>query len=116
MHKTLFYSRLKGDQIMKMLFSVEFPPEPFNTYVRDGNVGKILSSILDDIKPEAAYFTEQSGKRGALFVVEVAGATDITRIAEPFFLKFKAECKFRILMTPKELAGAGLEALGNKWA
>jgi len=101
---------------MKMIFSVEFPPEPFNTLVRNGSVGKLIGAILEDIKPEAAYFSEQDGKRGAFFVVEVAGAPDITRIAEPFFLKFHADCKFRIAMTPKELAGANLEGLGKKWA
>jgi len=100
---------------MKMLFSVEFPFEPFNTYVRNGSVGKLLASILEDIKPEAAYFSEQDGKRGAILIVEVAGAPDITRIAEPFFLKFNADAKFRILMTPKDLEKAGLEALGAKW-
>ena len=101
---------------MKMLFSAEFPLEPFNTLTRNGSVGKVLSSILEDLKPEAAYFTEQDGKRGCFLVVEVAGAADITRIAEPFFLKCGAECRFRIMMTPKDLAGAGLEALGKKWA
>ena len=100
---------------MKMLFSAEFPHEPFNAYVRNGSAGKILSSILGDLGPEAVYFTEQDGKRGVFLIIEVASASDIPRISEPFFLKLNADCRFRIMMTPKDLEKAGLEMLGVKW-
>jgi hypothetical protein len=100
---------------MKMLFSAEFPHEPFNACVRNGSAGTLLRSIIDDLAPEAVYFTEQDGKRGLFLVVEVAGASDIPRIAEPFFLKLNADCRFRVLMTPKDLEKAGLETLGIKW-
>jgi hypothetical protein len=37
---------------MKMLLTVEFPLEPFNSLVRNGKVGEIIGRILDAIKPE----------------------------------------------------------------
>ena len=46
---------------MKMLLTVEFPHEPFNVLVRGGKVGEVIERILETIKPEAAYFTEQDG-------------------------------------------------------
>ena len=49
---------------MTMLITVEMPHEPFNTLVRNGSAGKIIRQILDTIKPEIAYFTEQDGARG----------------------------------------------------
>ena len=101
---------------MKMLLTVEFPPEPFNSLVRSGKVGEIIGRILESIKPETAYFTEQDGKRGGIFVVNVQNSSDVPAFAEPFFLNFQADCKFRILMSPKDLQKAGLEKLGKKWA
>jgi hypothetical protein len=101
---------------MKMLLTVEFPSEPFNTFVRSGKVGEIIGRILDTIKPETAYFTEQDGKRGGFFVVNVQTASDVPAFAEPFFLMFQASCKFRVLMSPEDLQKAGLESLGKKWA
>ena len=101
---------------MKMLLTVEFPPEPFNSLVRSGKAGELLGRILETIKPEAAYFTEQDGNRGALFVVNVKTPSDVPVFAEPFFLKFQANCKFRILMSPGDLHKAGLDELGKKWA
>lgn len=101
---------------MKMLLNVEFPLEPFNSLVRNGKVGGILEHILDTIKPESAYFTEQNGKRGGIFIVDINAPSDVPFYAEPFFLNFEASCKFRIVMSPEDLQNAGLNDLGKKWA
>ena len=101
---------------MKMLLMVECPNEPFNTLVRAGKVGEVVERILESIKPEAAYFTEQDGKRGAVLLIDVQEPSDVPTFAEPFFLNFNATCKFRIVMSPQDLQKAGLEALGQKWA
>ncbi|WPX17930.1 hypothetical protein RHM58_29755 [Pseudomonas sp. 10S4] len=70
---------------MKMLLTVEFPHEPFNTLVRAGKVGEIIGRVLDSIKPETAYFTEQDGMRGGIFLIDMQDASEIPRFAEPFF-------------------------------
>jgi len=101
---------------MKMLLTVDFPIEPFNSLVRSGKVGEIIQRIIETIKPETAYFTEQDGKRGGIFIVNLNSPSDVPIYAEPFFLKFNASCKFRILMSPADLQKAGLEELGRKWA
>lgn len=100
---------------MKMLLSVEFPPEPFNTLVRKGKVDEIIERILDTIQPEMVYFTEQNGKRGCILVTHVTKPSDVPVFAEPFFLNFEATCEFRILMSPEDLKNAGLKELGKKW-
>ncbi len=99
---------------MKMLLTVEIPHEPFNSLVRSGKAGEIIGRILETIKPETAYFTEQDGTRGAIFVIDVKTPSDVPSFSEPFFLNFQADCKFRILMSPEDLRKAGLEALGKK--
>jgi hypothetical protein len=101
---------------MRMLIHVTLPPEPFNTACKNGTVGQTMSGILAEMKPEAVYFTEQCGQRGAFIVADVAGPSDIPRVCEPWFLKFNAEVKIRIAMTPQDLAKSGLEQLGKKWA
>ncbi len=100
---------------MRILIDVMFPHEPFNTAVRKGSVGTTINRILDDIKPEAVYFTERDGRRGATLIVNVTQSSDIPSLAEPWFLNFNADCRFRIAMTPEDLQQAGLEELGKKW-
>jgi hypothetical protein len=100
---------------MKMLLTVEFPLEPFNSLVKSGKSGEIIGRILETIKPETAYFGEQDGKRGGIFIINVENPSQIPFFAEPFFLKFNASCKFRVLMSPEDLQKAGLEELGRTW-
>jgi len=101
---------------MRMLMHVRFPLEPFNSAVRDGTAGEKIQRILESVKPEAVYFTEQNGHRGGTLVVNLKDPSEIPALAEPWFLTFNAEVELRIAMTPEDLARSGLDALGKKWA
>lgn len=100
---------------MRVLLDLTFPHGPFNAAVRKGTAGETIGRILEDCKPEAVYFTERNGLRGAILIIDVKKPSDIPTFAEPWFLNFEADCKFRVAMTPKDLQEAGLEALGQKW-
>ncbi len=100
---------------MRILMNIRVPHEPFNTAVRQGTGGATLHRILEEAKPEAVYFTEQNGARGAVMVVEMNESSEIPALAEPWFLNFNADCEFRIAMTPSDLEKAGLDQLGKKW-
>jgi hypothetical protein len=101
---------------MRMIMLLQFPIEPFNTLVRNGAIGEKMHRILDATKPESAYFTERDGHRGAILVVDLESASDVPRLAEPWFLTFDAKVEYRIAMTAEDLGRADLGALGKKWA
>lgn len=101
---------------MRILLHAVFPHEPFSTYVKDGSIGGKMKRILDDLKPEAAYFTEFDGRRSALLIVNMDDTSQIPALAEPWFLTFNADCHFHPAMVPEDLAKADLGALGKKWA
>ena len=96
--------------------NVKIPHHQFNAAVRDGSVGAKLNRILEAIKPEAVYFTEQDGQRGAVLVVDLPDSSKIPALAEPWFLTFEADVEFRIAMTPDDLKKSGLEELGKQWS
>ncbi len=100
---------------MRMLMKVSLPVESFNPAVRDGSAGAKIQRILEEIKPEAVYFTEDEGKRGAILIVDVARPSQVPALAEPWFLLFNASVEFKIVMTPEDLKAAGLESLGSKY-
>ncbi len=100
---------------MKTLMIVSLPHHTFNAAVKDGTVGAKLKKIMDAIKPEAAYFTELNGKRTGILVVNLAKASQIPALAEPWFLTFEADVQFRPAMTPADLKQAGLDKLGKQW-
>jgi hypothetical protein len=98
-----------------MMMLVQFPLEPFNTSVRNGTAGPKMKKILEEIKPEAAYFGEREGKRGGILIVNLNNPSEVPKLAEPWFLTFNAEVEFRVVMTPEDLAKSDLEGLGKKW-
>ncbi len=101
---------------MRMLLNVKIPHAEFNQAVMDGTVGQKVRRILEDTKPEAVYFTEQNGQRGAILIIDLPDPSKVPAFAEPWFLAFNADVEFRIVMTPDDLQRAGLEELGKKWS
>lgn len=100
---------------MRILMNVRIPHEPFNTLVREGKAGAIIQDIIKELKPESIYFTEQGGSRGAVAIVNIDEPSQIPSFSEPFFLKFEADCEFRVAMSPEDVGKAGLDELGKKW-
>jgi len=100
---------------MRMLMQIKIPHEPFNTAVRKGTAGETLRRILDEIKPEAVYFSEYDGQRGAVLIVDVAEPSKIPALAEPWFLSFNANVEFHLVMSLDDLGKAGIDAIGKKW-
>lgn len=100
---------------MRYLLRVVIPHEPFNTYVREGTVGRLIGRILEETKPESVYFTEENGRRCALVVQNIDKNSQVPAVAEPWFLNFNADCHWQIAMTPDDLKQAGLEDLGKRW-
>ena len=100
---------------MRVLMNVRIPHQQFNAAVKDGSVGMKLERILKTIKPEAVYFTEHNGQRGAVIAVDLPDASSIPALAEPWFLTFQADVEFRVAMTPADLKKAGLDKLGAQW-
>jgi len=100
---------------MKMLFYITIPNGPFNAAVKDGTAGAKLNRILEATKPEAIYFTDHDGLRGAVAVMEVSDASRIPALCEPWFLTFEAKVETHIAMTPEDLKKSGLDTMGKKW-
>ena len=101
---------------MRMMMHVSFPVDVFNAAVRDGSAGAKIRKILDQLKPEAVYFTDHFGKRSAFVVVHMTENSEIPKFAEPWFLLFNASIEIHAAMTPADLGAAGLDDLGKMWA
>ena len=100
---------------MRMLMHVKLPHEPFNAAVRNGSAGKTIERILAETKPEAFYFTEYDGRRGAIMIVDVADPSRAPALAEPWLLSFSADVALHLVMSPEDLGRAGLDAIGKQW-
>jgi hypothetical protein len=91
---------------MRILLKVNIPVEAGNAAVKAGKLGSTIQSILSDLKPEAAYFTDEHGQRTGFLFLDLADASQIPAIAEPWFLAFNAAVEIHPVMVPADLAKA----------
>jgi hypothetical protein len=101
---------------MRMIMYLTFPVETFNAAVKDGSIGVKMKKILDQVKPEAAHFTDRHGQRSGVVIVDVADASKIPAVAEPWMLSFNAGIEMHPVMSAADLAASGIDGMGKDWA
>ena len=92
---------------MRFLLKVNIPVEAGNAAAKAGKLGTTIQSILAELKPEAAYFTDNNGQRTGFIVFVMQDASQIPAIAEPWFLALNASLEIHPVMVPADLAKAG---------
>src|SRR5689334_21046132 len=103
---------------MRFLVKVSIPVEAGNRAAKAGKLGPIIQSIMADLKPQAAYFTDEHGQRTGYLIVDMQDTSQIPAIAEPWFLALEASIHIHPVMLPEDLAKAGpaIEAAVRKYA
>lgn len=102
---------------MRMLMKVSLPVETANRAAVDGKLGSTVKEILDDLKPEAAYFAEDHGHRTGYLFVNIDDPSQIPQISEPWFQAFNASVELHPAMNAEDLAkgASGIEKASKKY-
>ncbi len=98
---------------MRMMLRWTVPVERGNETIKDGSLAQTIESLLEELKPEAAYFWPENGKRAGMMFFDMADPTQIPQIAEPLFLNVNAAVEFVPVMNADDLKKA-LEKVASK--
>ena len=101
------YEREKGKVgLMRFMITCRIPVEKGNELVKNGTLGPTVQSIMEDLKPEAAYFVDVDGASGAHIVVDMEEASQIPPLVEPLMLALGAEIEVHPVMVLEDLGKA----------
>lgn len=103
---------------MRFMLKAIMDTEKANAAAKSGVLDKTIQTIIQELKPEAAYFTDDHGKRTAFVFFEMRDASQIPAIAEPWFLALNAHIEFHPVMVADDLAKAApsIQQAARKYA
>ena len=84
---------------MRFMLTFRVPPEEGNAAMKDGSFMSAFQSVVEELQPEAAYFTPIEGARGGYLIVNMDDASQIANISEPFFLGLGATVQIHPVFT-----------------
>ena len=91
---------------MRFMITCRIPVEKGEELAKAGSLHSTIQSIMEELKPEAAYFSDTEGARGGYIVVNMDEAFQISAIAETLFVGLGATIEVHRVMTPEELSQA----------
>ena len=93
--------RVGKEKIGSMRFMLTFrvPPEEGNAAMKEGSFMSAFQSVVEELQPEAAYFTPIEGARGGYLIINMDDASQIPAITEPLFLGMGATVQVHPVFT-----------------
>jgi len=91
---------------MRFMLKALMDTERANILAKAGTLGSTIQKIVDELKPEAAYFTDDHGMRTAYIFFDMKENSEVPAIAEPWFLALNAHVEFHAVMVPQDLEKA----------
>ena len=102
----MLYAYHNREAAMRTMLRWTMPVEKGNQAINDGTIGRVFESLFQDLKPEAAYFWPEDGKRAAMMVFDMADPSEVAQIAEQLFLNLDAAVQFTPVMNSDDLKKA----------
>ncbi|QFG20334.1 DUF3303 family protein [Actinomadura sp. WMMB 499] len=88
---------------MRVMLRARMDTQVSNELVANGNLPEIMQSVLERLKPEAAYFHPLDGGRACTLVFDMSESSQLPSIAETFFQEFGAEIEIHPVMNVDEM-------------
>ncbi|MDL4821314.1 DUF3303 family protein [Actinomadura opuntiae] len=95
---------------MRVMLRARMDTRLGNEAIKNGTLPKTVQSLIERLKPEAAYFTALEGRRTCTLVFDMQDTSQIPSIAEPLFQSLGAEIEIVPVMNLDDLQ-KGLSAL-----
>lgn len=97
---------------MRVLLTAQMDTEKANQAITHNTLAKTMSSLLEQVKPESAFFGAKDGVRTAFIVFDLKEPSDMPSVAEPLFQELGANVTVMPVMNFDDVR-AGLQKYGS---
>lgn len=97
---------------MRMMLKAQMDTAAATKSLEEGRMPAVMQSLMEQLKPEAAYFGPDGGIRTAFIIFQMDDSAQMPAIAEPLFSEFNARVEIFPVMDREDLE-RGLSALGS---
>ncbi|MCQ9135474.1 MULTISPECIES: DUF3303 family protein [Streptomyces] len=97
---------------MRVLLKASMDTDKANEAIHNGTLTKLIQESMEQIKPEAAYFTTDHGRRTAYIVFDMQESSQMPVLSEPWFQNVGAEITYTPVMNMEDVQ-KGLSQLGR---
>ncbi|MEU9962345.1 hypothetical protein [Streptomyces sp. NPDC050982] len=88
---------------MRVMLKATLDTEKSNEAIRSGKMPELIKEILDQLKPEAAYFAPLGGRRTCLLFFDMKDSSQLPPVGEPFLTQFNAKVEVCPIMNAEDL-------------
>ncbi len=97
---------------MRMMLKAQMDTAVASKAIQEGRMPTVMQTMMEKLKPEAAYFGPDDGKRTAFIIFQMDDPSQLPAISEPLFSEFNARVDIFPVMDRDDLE-RGLSALGS---
>jgi hypothetical protein len=91
---------------MRFMITYRVPTDTGNAAIKEGKMPQALQSIMEDLKPEAWYFTVVDGARGGHIIVNMDDASELAAVVEPLYFALGATTEVQLVLTAEDFPRA----------
>lgn len=95
---------------MRMMLKAQMDTAVGSRAIQDGRMPTVMRSVMEKLKPEAAYFGPEGGHRTAFIIFDMDDPAQLPALSEPLFSELGARVEIFPVMDRDDLE-RGLSAL-----
>ncbi len=95
---------------MRLMLKAQMDTAAASRAIQEGRMPAVMQSMMEQLKPEAAYFGPDNGQRTAFIIFDMTDPSQLPAISEPLFSEFNARVEVFPVMDRDDLQ-RGLTAL-----
>ncbi|MGW0561622.1 DUF3303 family protein [Streptomyces sp. NPDC003016] len=93
---------------MRTMLVIHMDTEKTSELIENNGMEQFMQSVLERLRPEAAYFGPHEGMRTGFVVIDLEDPSQLPVISEPFFSQLGARIEMFPVMTADDVR-AGLQ-------